>query len=133
VVVGQPGLVVVRPHPAGAQAHFEAAVAQHIEGGRFLGQHEGMAVVVAEDERAHAQRGGGGRHGGQGGHGGELVAEVVGHEQRAVAEVLGLAGLRGPGAGGAVGRLAQLRGEAECAVVCHAAMLPQIGGLRKPT
>ena len=127
VVVGQPGLVVVGAHPAGTEAHFEAAVAEHVERGRLLGQHEGVAVVVAEDQRPHAQRGGGRGHRGQGGHGGELVAEVVGHEQRAVAEVLGLAGLLGPGAGGAVGRLAQLRGEAKPAVVCHAAMLPHIG------
>ena len=127
VVVGQPGLVVVGAHPAGAEAHFEAAVAQHVERGRLLGQHEGVAVVVAEDQRAHAQRGRGGRHRRQGGDGRQLVAEVVGHEQRAVAEVLGLAGLLGPRAGGAVRRLAQLRGEAELPVVCHGAMLPQNG------
>ncbi len=124
VVVGQPGLVVVGAHPAGTEAHFEATVAQHVERGRLLGQHEGVPVVVAEDQRAHAERGGGGGHRGQGRHGRQLVAEVVGHEQRAVAEVLGLAGLRGPRAGGAVRCLAELRGEAEFAVVCHGAMLP---------
>ena len=126
VVVGQPGLVVVGAHPAGAEAHFEAAVAQHVERGRLLGQHEGVAVVVAEDQRAHAQRRRGGRHRRQGRDGGELVPEVIGHEQGAVAEVLGFARLCGPRAGGAVRCLAQLRGEAELAVVCHPDMLPQI-------
>ena len=62
----------------------------------------------------------------QGGHGGELVAEVVRHEQRAVAQVLRLAGLVGPALGRAVGGRAQLRGEAEFAVVCHRPMLPQL-------
>ena len=55
-----------------------------------------MAVVVAEDQRAHPQRGGGGGHRGQGRHRGQLVAEVVGHEQGGVTEVLGPAGLVGP-------------------------------------
>ncbi len=132
VVVGEPGLVVVAAHPARAQAQLEAALAQQVEGGRLLGQHERVAVVVAEDEGPHPERARGGRHRGQGGHGGQLVAEVVGHEQGAVAEVLCLAGLLGPGAGRAVRRLAQLRGEAEPAVVCHGDIVPQIGpGMRR--
>ena len=125
-VVGQTGVVVVGSHPAGAQAQFEAPFAEHVKRGRLLGQHEGMAVVVAEDQRTHAQRCRGRGHSGQGRDGRQLVAEVIGHEQRAVAEVLGLACLLGPALGRAVGRLAQLCGEAELAIVCHGFMLPQI-------
>jgi hypothetical protein len=132
VVVRQSGLVVVRAHPAGAQAHFEAAVAQDIERGGLLRQHERVAVVVPEDQGTHAQRGGGRGHGRQGRDWRQLLAEVVRHEQCAVAQVLGFAGLLGPGAGGAVGRLAQLRGKAEFAIVCHAAMLPHIGAVCAP-
>ena len=85
-----------------------------------------MAVVVAEDERTHAQRRRRRGHRGQGRDGRQLVAEVVRHEQGAVAEVLGLACLLGPAPGRAVGRLAQLCGEPEPAIVCHGSMLPQI-------
>ena len=91
-VVGEAGLVVVGAHPAGAETQLEAPLAQHVEGGGLLGQHEGVAVVVAEDQRAHAQRGGRGRHRSQRRDRRQLVAEVVGHEQRAVA--------RGPRPGG---------------------------------
>ena len=95
-VIGEAGFLVVGLHPSGAQAHFEAALAQHIEGGRLLGQDERIPVVVPEDRGAHPQRGGGGRRGGQGRRRGELIAEVVRHEQSRVAEILGLACLCRP-------------------------------------
>jgi hypothetical protein len=65
-VVGHPRLLVVGLHPPGTEAEFEASIAQHVEGGRLLGQDDGMPVVVPEDQGAHAERGGRGRHGGQG-------------------------------------------------------------------
>jgi hypothetical protein len=49
-VVGDARLGVVRLHPSGAEAHFEATFAQHIERGRLLGQDERVPVVVPEDE-----------------------------------------------------------------------------------
>ena len=118
-VVGDARLLVVGLHPSGAQAHFEAALAQHIERGRLLGQDERVPVVVPEDQRAHPQRGGGRGGGGQGRRRGQLVAEVVRHEQGRVAEILGPAGLFGPRAGRAVGPLAQLGGEAERVAISH--------------
>src|SRR5207253_7033807 len=55
-----------------------------------------MLVVVIEDEAADAQgrRGGGGD--GHRRHGGELVIEVVGHEECRVAEILDLLRFRDP-------------------------------------
>ena len=123
-----PGLLVVGLHPSGAEAELEAALAQHVEGGRLLGQDDRVPVVVAEDEGAHAQGGGGGGHGGQRRHRGQLVAEVVGHEQGRVAEVLGPAGLIGPGARRALRGLAELGGETECVAICHGVIVPHIGG-----
>jgi hypothetical protein len=95
-VVGDARLLVVGLHPSRAKTHFETALAQHVEGGRLLGQHERVPVVVSEDERPQPQGGRGRRGGGQGGGGCQLVAEVVGHEQGRVAEVLGPPGLRRP-------------------------------------
>ena len=126
-VIGEAGLLVVGLHPSGAQAHFEAALAQHIEGGRLLGQDERVPVVVPEDQRAHPQRGGGGGRGGQGRRRGQLVAEVVRHEQGRVAQVLGPACLFGPGARRAVGPLAQLGGETERVAISHGVIVPHFG------
>ena len=127
MVVGQTRFVVVRAHPARAEAELETTVAQHVERGRLLGEHERMAVVVAEDERAHAQARRRPRHCGESGNRGELITEVVGHEEGAVAEVLGFAGLLGPRARRSIGRGAQLRGEAKLPVVCHCAIVPENG------
>ncbi len=127
VVVGQTRFVVVRTHPACAEAELEATVAQHVERGRFLGQHERMPVVVAEDERAHAQARRRAGDSGEGRNGRQLVAEVIGHQQRAVAEVFGLTGLLCPRARRSIGRLAQLGGEAKLPVVWHCAMVPENG------
>ena len=98
-VVGDARLLVVAAHPPRPEPELEPAPRQHVEGGRLLGQHDGMAVVVVEDERADPQRRGGVGRGHEGGHRCQLVAEMVGHEQRRVPEVLGLAGLLGPGPG----------------------------------
>ena len=113
VVVDHPGLVVVGAHPAGSEAELEAAVAEHVERGCLLGQHDGVAVVVSEDERTDAQRGRRRGRGGEGRHRSELVAEVIGHEQGGVPEVLDLARLLRPRPRRAVGRGAELGGEAE--------------------
>ena len=126
-VIGEAGLLVVGLHPSGAQAHLEAAVAQHIEGGRLLGQDERIPVVVPEDQGAHPQRGGGGCRRGQGRRRGELVAEVVRHEESRVAQILGLACLFGPRARRAVGPLAQLGRETERVAISHGAIVPHIG------
>ena len=63
---------------------------------------------------------GGGRHGGQGRYRGQLVAEVVGHEQGGVTEVLGPSRLFGPGPRRPLGRRAELGGESELVFVRHA-------------
>ena len=112
-VVGDAGLLVVAAHPPRTHAELEAAVAQQVHGGGLLGQHERMAVVVVEHEGPHPEPVGGARRRHQGGHGGELVPEVVGHEQGGVAEVLRLAGLFGPRAGRRLRPLGELGGEAE--------------------
>jgi hypothetical protein len=49
-VVGDARFLVVGFHPSGAQAHFEATLAQHIERGRLLGEDERVPVVVPEDQ-----------------------------------------------------------------------------------
>ena len=88
------GLVVAR-HPAGAEADLDPAPAQHVHRGQLLGQHDRVLVVVVEDEGADPQRGrgGGGR---QRRHRRQLVAEMVGHGDRGVAEALDAAGLLDP-------------------------------------
>ena len=90
-------LVVACVIQPGAEADLEPAAGEHVDGGQLLGQHDRVLVVVVEHERADLQRGGGVGRGHQRRHGRELVAEVVGHEERGVPEVLGLAGELGPG------------------------------------
>jgi hypothetical protein len=55
-----------------------------------------MPVVVAEHERADAQRRGGVRRRDERGHGCQLIVEVVGDRQRRVAEILHAARQRRP-------------------------------------
>ena len=90
------GLLVVDGHPARADAELEATVGEQVERRHLARQHDRMLVVVAEHERTDAQR--------VGDRGGVrerdrrreiVVDEVVGHEERRVAERLGLAGLLG--------------------------------------
>ena len=91
-VVGDARLLVVGGHPARPQAELHPALGEQVEGGDLLGQHDRVAVVVAEHQGADPQVGGGlGGHG-QGHQGPELVLEVVGDEQGRVAEVLDRAG-----------------------------------------
>ena len=116
-------LVVVALHPAGADAHLEPAAGQHVDGGQLLGQHDRVLVVVVEHERTHLQLGGGVGGGHQRRDGGQLVAEVIGHEQGVVAEVLGLAGQLRPVRSGRRG--AELDAEAKSSIVRH-------GGARYP-
>ncbi len=124
-VVREARLFVVGLHPSGAEAELEAALAQDIERGRFLGQHEGVPVVVAEDERAQAQRGGGGGHGGQGRHRGQLVAEVVGHEQGGVARGPRHDGPARPTSGPCRrGPCSSWAAKRNFLVMCHARMVP---------
>ena len=50
------GLLVVGGHPARADAELEAAVGEQVERRHLARAHDGMLVVVAEHERADAQR-----------------------------------------------------------------------------
>ena len=95
-VEGHPGLLVVDRHPARADAELEAAVGEQIERGHLAREHHRVLVVVAEHERADAQRVGDGRDVRERDRGREIVVdEVIGHEERRVAERLGLARLLG--------------------------------------
>ena len=87
-VVGHARLVVIGLEPARPQAELEAAVAEEVEGGRLLGQHHRVAIVVAPDQGPQLEpvRGVGRRH--QGHRRVELVVEVVGQGHRAVAQVV---------------------------------------------
>ena len=51
-----PALLVVGGHPPRADAELEPAVGQQVERRRFVGEHDRVLVVVAEHERADAQR-----------------------------------------------------------------------------
>ena len=93
---GRPSCVVVGLHPARADAELEPAVAQQVDRRRLLGEDRRVLVVVVEHERADPQRRGvRGRHRDRGQRR-ELLAEVVGHEQRRVPEVFELARLVAP-------------------------------------
>src|ERR1019366_4294031 len=83
---------------------------------------------VAEDERAQAQRGGGSGHGRQRRHRGQVVAEVVRHEQGRVPEILGSTSLLGPRARRPCGGLAQLGGETEGVLFWHGVIVPHLEG-----
>ena len=50
-VVGNSRLLVVGNQPAGAEAELEPAVGEEVDGGRLLGEHDRMPVVVVEDKR----------------------------------------------------------------------------------
>ncbi len=125
-VVSEPGLFVVGLHPSGTEAELEAPLAQEVERRRLLGQHKGVAVVVTEDERAQAQGRRGPSDGGQGRDRGELVTEVVGHEQGRVPEVFAVTSLFGPRASSPLRSLAQLGGETE-GVIWHGVIVPHFG------
>src|SRR5689334_22094981 len=55
LVKRHPGLIVFRLQPATANAQLETAAREQVERGRFLRQHDGVPVVVVEDETADAQ------------------------------------------------------------------------------
>ena len=87
-----PRLLVVGGHPARADAELEPAAGQEVERRHLAGEHYGVLVVVAEDERTDAQCVGYGGDVRQRDRRREVVVdEVVGHEERRVAERLGLA------------------------------------------
>ena len=116
-LLGDTRLLVVGVHPSRAEPELESTARQHIERGRFLGQHDRMLVVVVVHQRADAQLRGRVGCGHQGGYGRQLIAEVIGHEQRREAEVFRLLGLLGPsGRGGGGG---ELKSEPECPRVSH--------------
>ena len=95
-VVLEPERVVVGLHPARADAELEPAVAQQVDRRGLLGEDRRVLVVVVEHERADLQRRGvRGRHRDRR-HRRQLLAEVVGHEQRRVPEVFELARLVAP-------------------------------------
>lgn len=74
----------------------EAPAGEHVEGGRFLGHHHGVAVVVGQHQAADPQRRGGVGGGHQARDGREGVVEVVGDREGGPAEVLHLAGNGAP-------------------------------------
>ena len=89
-------LLVVGGHPARADAELEPAVGEQIERRHLAREHDRMLVVVAEHERTDAQRVGDRGDVRERDRRREIVVdEVVGHEERRVAERLGLAGLLG--------------------------------------
>jgi hypothetical protein len=104
-----PGLRVVGQQPARSHPQLEAPVGEEVQRGRVLGEDGGMPEIVVEDHAPHADRGGrvGSRHDGHGG--GDLVAEVIGHDEDAVAQVLRPARLAQP----LLARVAQTREGAE--------------------
>jgi hypothetical protein len=93
---GDARLLVVRGQPAGAHPELEAAIGDHVERGRLLGQDDGVAEVVVQDQSADAQRGRGFGGHGAGHHGGPLVVQVVRHVEGGVTQVFGLAGQAAP-------------------------------------
>ena len=95
-VICQATLGVFVSGPAGADAELEPSVGEKGHGRGLGGEHQRVAEVVGEHERAHAQRGRGVGRGDHGGHRRELVAEMVGEEQRRIPEVGGLPSLVGP-------------------------------------
>lgn len=84
-------------HVAGADAEFEAAVREEIDGGCFAGEECRVAEVVIEHQRANPQPFG--RVGGHGetGERWEEFEQVVGGKEDVVAEVFRLASERLPG------------------------------------
>ena len=80
-VIRHAGLFVVAHHPTGTHAELDATAAQDVHRRDFLGEHDGMFVVVVPYERADAQvlRRVGGAH--ECGNWSELIGEVVGHRQ----------------------------------------------------
>ncbi len=102
---GDAEAVVLGGHPAGAEAHLQAALGEEVDRGQLLGQDVGVVVVDGEDPAPDAQvrRDPCGRHHGgdrrhvdgavTGGVGNVTGPEVVVRgEERAVAEVLRPAG-----------------------------------------
>ncbi len=92
------GAVVVELLPARADADLEPALRQHVDRGELAGEDCGMAVVAVEHERADLQRGGEHCRRSHRRDRPEALVEVIGHEQRRVAEALQLADTVGPGA-----------------------------------
>ena len=85
-VVRDAELVVVTRLPAGADAELEPAAAKKVEGRRLPREQNGVAVVVCEDEAADSQGRGRFRRRGERRDQRELVGDVIGHEQRVVAQ-----------------------------------------------
>ena len=83
--------VVVELLPARADADLEPPFRQHVDRRELTGEHRGMAVVAVEDERADLQRGGEHRGRGHRRDRAEPLVEVIGNEQRRVAERFELA------------------------------------------
>ncbi len=76
-----------------------------------------MPVVVVEHECPHPQGGGGGCRSRQGSDGPELILEVIGDEQRGIAEFLGSPGQGNPARTVRGGR--QLDTESKAAIMGH--------------
>ena len=109
--------LVVGVLPAGAEADLEPTLGDEVDGRQLLGQERRVAEVAVEDEdpdvEGRGHRGDGRLHG----DGAVTLVEVVGQEDRRVAELLDLPGGVGPGRAGE--RLVELDGEAETAGMGH--------------
>ena len=88
VVEGDAGLFVLRAHVTRAQAQLQATLAEQVDGGRLARQHDRVAQVVVEDEGSHSQAGGGLGHRHQRGQGRQHLHQMVGDQERVVAELL---------------------------------------------
>ena len=127
-VVRQAQLAVVGRAPTGAQAQLQPAVGQDVERGRLARHDQWMAEVVGEDVGTDAQAAGHRRRGGERCDRRELVAQVIRHQQRVVAERLRATGEVQPGlAGRGVG---DVHGEAK--VVHRAAAIRRYPRSRAP-
>ncbi len=119
-----PGLFVVGRHPSCADAELEPAVRQQIERRGLTREHDGMLVVVAEHERADAERVGHGGRVRKRNRGRQLmVDEVVRHEERRESRGFGAAGELGEILGRL--RVAGDAAEAEAAILRHGARMPR--------
>ena len=88
---------VVGRHPARADAELEPAVGQHVERRGLLGHDRRVLVVVAQHEHADAKRVGDRGRDRDRDHRRQLGAhEVIGHEERGVAQRFDLSGTLAP-------------------------------------
>ena len=111
VVEGDPDPLVLGSKPARADSPIDAAARHDVERRELLRVHHRMPIVVAGDERTDPDARGRLDRGGEGGDERELVAEMIGYEQRRASRVIDHPAQRAPFVAGR-GELAR-RTEAE--------------------